>query len=89
MSDPRILDDAEARASLDPGGMGAAVRDLPDQCRDAWEEARRLELPPAYREIERIVILGTFFSQPFCLTPALHRDRLNRRFLPSLFLCLP
>jgi glucose/mannose-6-phosphate isomerase len=58
VSDLRILDDAEARARLDPGGMGATVRDLPDQCRDAWEEARRLELPPAYREIERIVILG-------------------------------
>ena len=58
MSDLHILDDPEARARLDPGGRGAAVRDLPDQCRAAWEEARRLELPPAYREIERIVILG-------------------------------
>jgi glucose/mannose-6-phosphate isomerase len=38
--------------------MGAAVRDLPDQCRAAWEEARRLELPADYREIDRIVILG-------------------------------
>jgi glucose/mannose-6-phosphate isomerase len=58
VSDPAILDDAEARARLDPGGMGAAVHGLPEQCRTAWEEARRLELPAAYREIDRIVILG-------------------------------
>ncbi len=58
MSDPGILDDPEARARLDPEGMGAAVRTLPDQCRAAWEEARRLELPAAYSEIDRIVILG-------------------------------
>ncbi|MEE8345965.1 MAG: bifunctional phosphoglucose/phosphomannose isomerase [Dehalococcoidia bacterium] len=58
MSDAAILDDPKARARIDPGGMGAAVRDLPDQCRAAWEEARRLELPADYREIDRIVILG-------------------------------
>ena len=43
MSDAAILDDPKARARIDPGGMGADVRDLPDQCRAAWEEARRLE----------------------------------------------
>jgi glucose/mannose-6-phosphate isomerase len=53
-----ILDDPEARARLDGGGMAKAVRELPEQCRAAWNEARRLELPPPYREIERIVILG-------------------------------
>jgi glucose/mannose-6-phosphate isomerase len=58
VSDPGILDDPKARAALDPGGMGAAVHGLPDQCRAAWDEARRLELPAAYREIDRVVILG-------------------------------
>ena len=58
MSDPGVLDDPEARARLDPGGMGATVRTLPDQCRTAWQEARRLQLPADYREIDRIVILG-------------------------------
>jgi glucose/mannose-6-phosphate isomerase len=56
--DAAILDDPEARAKLDPGGMAKAVRELPEQCRQAWTEACRLELPPSYREIERIVILG-------------------------------
>jgi len=56
--DAAILDDREARARLDPSGMAKAVRELPEQCRQAWNEARRLELPPPYREIDRIVILG-------------------------------
>src|SRR3989304_5136958 len=38
--------------------MARAVRELPEQCHEAWNEARRLELPPPYREIDRIVILG-------------------------------
>jgi glucose/mannose-6-phosphate isomerase len=58
VSDPGILDDPKARDRLDPGGMGAAVHGLPDQCRAAWDEARRLDLPATYREIDRIVILG-------------------------------
>ena len=58
MPDAAILDDPEARAKLDPAGMAKAVRELPEQCREAWDDARRLELPPSYREIDRIVILG-------------------------------
>src|SRR3989304_208300 len=38
--------------------MARAVRELPEQCHEAWNEARRLELPPPYREIDRLVILG-------------------------------
>ena len=58
MPDPAVLDDPAARGRLDPGGMARAVRELPEQCREAWDSAHRLELPPAYREIDRIVILG-------------------------------
>ena len=58
MPDAAILDDPDARAKLDPGGMAKAVRELPEQCRAAWDEARRLELPPSYRDVGRIVILG-------------------------------
>lgn len=58
MSETTVLDDPAARARLDPGEMGAAVSGLPDQCRAAWDEARRLQLPNVYREIDRIVILG-------------------------------
>ena len=58
MSDAALLDDAAERARLDPGGMGAAVAGLPDQCRAAWSEAQALDLPEDYREIDRIVVLG-------------------------------
>jgi len=58
VSEAALLDDAQARARLDPGGMGDSIRGLPEQCREAWEAARRLEIPATYREIDRIVILG-------------------------------
>ena len=64
MSDATILDDPEARARLDPSGMGAAVRGLPDQCRAAWDEARRLELPAAYREIDRVIHAVERYKRP-------------------------
>ena len=53
-----LLDDAAAIKRLDPGGMLAAVRGLPDQCRAAWDLAQGLKLPPIYRNIDRIVVLG-------------------------------
>lgn len=58
MSDPSVLDDPQRRAGIDPGGMGDSVRGLPDQCRAAWSEARQLELPDEFRDIDRIVVLG-------------------------------
>ncbi len=38
--------------------MLAAIRDLPRQCQTAWEEAQRLEFPPDYREVDKVVVLG-------------------------------
>ncbi|MBI1886134.1 MAG: bifunctional phosphoglucose/phosphomannose isomerase [Chloroflexi bacterium] len=53
-----ILDDDAAQAKLDPGGMLASVRDLPRQCRAAWQEAQALDLPPSYRDVDKVVVLG-------------------------------
>ncbi|MEK7247078.1 MAG: SIS domain-containing protein, partial [Chloroflexota bacterium] len=53
-----ILDDGGAVQRLDPGGMLESVRSLPEQCRFAWDMARGLKLPGAYRSIDRIVIFG-------------------------------
>jgi glucose/mannose-6-phosphate isomerase len=53
-----VLDDTKAIARVDAGGMLAAVRELPAQCRAAWEMARDLKLPGQYRSIDRIVIFG-------------------------------
>src|SRR3972149_775306 len=38
--------------------MLASVRGLPEQCREAWEATRALDLPAEYREIDRVVVLG-------------------------------
>ncbi len=38
--------------------MGQAIKGLPQQCRQAWEAARSLILPPDYSQIDRIVVLG-------------------------------
>lgn len=34
------------------------LRQFPEQCLRAWEQAMRLDLPQDYREIDRVVILG-------------------------------
>jgi glucose/mannose-6-phosphate isomerase len=52
------LDDLAACQRIDPEGMLARIRDLPRQCRAAWKEAQKLELPDAYRDIDKVVILG-------------------------------
>ena len=53
-----VLDDRAQYQKLDPGGMLASVRELPEQCAEAWQAAHALALPAGYGEIERIVVLG-------------------------------
>jgi len=51
-----VLDDPQALAARDPGGMLQAIAGLPQQCRQAWQEAQAFHLP--YRGLERMVVLG-------------------------------
>ncbi len=53
-----VLDDPTARRRLDPSGMLDAVRELPQQCQQAWEAARAFRLPPDYADVDRVVVLG-------------------------------
>jgi glucose/mannose-6-phosphate isomerase len=53
-----VLDDLAAYQRIDPQGMLACIRDLPRQCRAAWQEAHALELPDNYGDIDKVVILG-------------------------------
>jgi len=53
-----VLDDPAAYERLDPQDMRATVRDLPRQCRAAWQEAQAFELPADYSGIDKVVILG-------------------------------
>jgi glucose/mannose-6-phosphate isomerase len=53
-----VLDDLAAYQRIDPEGMLACIRDLPRQCRAAWQEAQALGLPDDYWDIDKVVILG-------------------------------
>jgi glucose/mannose-6-phosphate isomerase len=52
------LDDERTYQRLDPAGMRERIQELPRQCSDAWALARELEMPQAYRQVQRVVILG-------------------------------
>jgi glucose/mannose-6-phosphate isomerase len=43
---------------IDPDDMLGRIAELPQQCRDAWANVQSLELPPEYRQANKIVILG-------------------------------
>jgi len=53
-----VLDDLAAYQRIDPEGMLSRIRDLPRQCRAAWNEAQGLKLSNDYRDIDKVVILG-------------------------------
>ncbi len=42
----------------DPDDMLGRIAELPQQCRDAWENVQSLELPAEYRQVNKIVVLG-------------------------------
>lgn len=52
------LDDQGTYTRLDPSGMLGRIRDLPSQCRQAWEQASTLTVSPEYRQPAQVVILG-------------------------------
>jgi glucose/mannose-6-phosphate isomerase len=51
------LDSINLKAA-DPGDMLARIRELPEQCLDAWEKVQQLELPASYGDVRSIAILG-------------------------------
>ena len=52
------LDSAETYQRLDPSGLYRRIAALPGQMHEAWGAARALDLPLAYGEADRIVVLG-------------------------------
>ena len=53
-----VLDDPVVYQRIDASEMRTVIRDLPRQCRVAWREAQALDLPPDYRDVDRMVIVG-------------------------------
>jgi glucose/mannose-6-phosphate isomerase len=50
--------DAVDLRSADPGDMLSRIRELPSQCRDAWQQVQSLALPDDYRDVDAVAILG-------------------------------
>jgi glucose/mannose-6-phosphate isomerase len=53
-----VLDDPSAYQRIDISSTRTLIRDLPRQCRVAWREGQALELPPDYRDVNKVVVLG-------------------------------
>ena len=54
-----VLDDPSAYQRIDISSTRTIIRDLPRQCRVAWREGQAFDLPPDYRDVDKVVILGT------------------------------
>jgi glucose/mannose-6-phosphate isomerase len=52
------LDDPRVYIKYDPDGMLARLKELPMQCRQAWQQAMDFTLPAHYVNVDRVVILG-------------------------------
>jgi glucose/mannose-6-phosphate isomerase len=80
------LDDWARFREIDPDDMLSRIAELPQQCGDAWANVQSLELPPEYRQVNKIVVLGMGGSaiggdllralvEPECALPiAINRD---------------
>lgn len=52
------LDDPRTLERLDRDGMLARIEGLPEQCREAWNAARGVALPPGYGRPRAVVVAG-------------------------------
>ncbi len=52
------LDKASVVRELDVSGMLTHLNSFPTQCRQAWKDVQRFELPRDYRDISTVIILG-------------------------------
>jgi glucose/mannose-6-phosphate isomerase len=52
------LDDVKIYQKNDPEGMLARIKELPVQCKNAWQAALDFPLPADYKKVEKVVVLG-------------------------------
>jgi len=52
------LDDVKIYQQNDPEGMLARIKELPMQCRQAWQAAMSFKLPAGYDDVDKVVVLG-------------------------------
>ena len=78
------LDDSRVYEHLDPEALLGRIRDLPRQCREAWERARVFKVPTAYWNVDRLVVLGMGGS---AIAGDLLRSLAARRSRKAVFVC--
>jgi glucose/mannose-6-phosphate isomerase len=52
------LDDPETYARLDPDGLRGRIGGLPEQCREAWRQAKHFHFPSDFGEVDNFLVLG-------------------------------
>ncbi len=52
------LDDLSVYQQIDRGDMIGRIRELPQQCRDAWQNVMSFQIPPEYADANEVIILG-------------------------------
>jgi glucose/mannose-6-phosphate isomerase len=52
------LDSSGVHNKLDPSGMRERIRELPQQCLKAWQQALNFRVPSSYSKVDKIAILG-------------------------------
>ncbi|MBI2861492.1 MAG: bifunctional phosphoglucose/phosphomannose isomerase [Chloroflexi bacterium] len=52
------LDDLERIRAIDRSGLIRQISELGAQCRQAWAEALKLDLPASYRQVDAAVVMG-------------------------------
>ena len=52
------LDDTKIYPKSDPDGMLARIKELPLQCKQAWQAAMSFTLPADYGKVDKVVVLG-------------------------------
>ncbi len=52
------LDDLKIYQQLDPDTMLTRIKEFPMTCREAWKQVMSFPLPPDYKNINKVVVLG-------------------------------
>ena len=52
------LDDLSIYQQHDPDNMLKRIKELPNQCQQAWQTVMDFELPSGYSDVDKVVILG-------------------------------
>ncbi|MBL16565.1 MAG: hypothetical protein CL767_05180, partial [Chloroflexi bacterium] len=52
------LDDCSVYERLDPSGLHRRLQGLPSQCRQAWQAAKKTEVPSHWRQCTEVIVAG-------------------------------